>query len=108
MKQRSSAQNRSLHKFCQELSQELNHSGISQTVFYRNIEADFTPENIKELFRSFARTKFNKNSTADLTTSEMVECYEEVNRHVSQFGIEISWPSHETLSLAEYYNEKES
>lgn len=105
MKQRTLNQNRALHAYCQELSQALNHSGISQTVFYRNIEADFTPENIKELFRSFARTKYSKNSTADLTTSEMVDCYEEVNRHVSQFGIEISWPSQDT-SLAEYYNEK--
>lgn len=104
-KQRTLNQNRALHKFCQELSTELNHSGISQTVFYRNIEADFTPENIKELFRSFARTKFSKNSTADLTTSELFEVYEEVNRHISQFGIEMSWPSNDTLSLAEYYNE---
>lgn len=94
-KTRTSAQNRSLHKYCQEVATELNNSGIAQSVFYRNIEADYTMENIKELWRSFARAKYGKKSTTEFTTQELNAVFEEVNRHIAQFGIHIAFPSAE-------------
>lgn len=94
-KTRTSAQNRSLHKYCTEVATELNNSGIAQSVFYKNIEADYTMENIKELWRSFARIKYGKKSTTELTTQEINAVYDEVNRHIAQFGIHCAWPSQE-------------
>lgn len=101
-KQRSLAQNRSLHKYCQEVANELNNSGISMEVFYKNIQADYTMESVKELWRSFARTKYGKKSTTEFTTKELNEIYDEVNRHLSGFGIHIGFPSQENTD--EYLN----
>lgn len=105
-KKRSLAQNASLHRWCEETARELNNSGISKSVFYQNIEADYTMENIKELWRSFARTKYGKNSTTELTTKEFTEIYEECNRHLSQFGLYMPFPSEENTSnyLQSYEN----
>lgn len=94
-KQRSSSQNRSLHKYCKELADELQAVGVPMEVFVHNIEADYTMEAVKEVFRAFGRVKFHKKSTADLTTTEIKTCYEEMNRHVAQFGIHMVWPSEE-------------
>lgn len=94
-KTRTQAQNRALHKYCEEISNLLNESGISQSVFYKNIEADYTKENIKELWRSFARAKYGKKSTTEFTTQEINAVFEEVNRHLAQFGIHLPFPSQE-------------
>lgn len=94
-KQRTASQNRSLHKFCAELADELQATGVPMEVFVHNIEADYTMEAVKEVYRAFARTKFQKKSTAELTTVEIKACYEEMNRHVAQFGIHMAWPSEE-------------
>ena len=96
-KLRTNAQNRALHKYATEVAIELNNAGISQSVFYKNIEADYTMENIKELWRSFARTKYGKKSTTQLTTREINEIYDEVNRHIAQFGIHVAFPSQEFM-----------
>lgn len=91
--QRTIQQNKAMHKYFSEVAQALNEAGIAQSVFYENIEADYTMESIKELWRSFARAKYRKDSTADLSTMEVTEIYEEVNRHLSKFGIYLPFPS---------------
>lgn len=101
MEQRTNAQNRSLHKYCSELATELNNAGVSVAVFMENIEADHTMESVKELWRAFARAKYGKSSTTELTKKEINDIYEEVNRHVSQWGIHIAWPSNEPPLLEE-------
>lgn len=99
-KQRTDSQNRALHKYCSELAVELQSAGIPLEVFVHLIEADYTMEAVKEVFRAFARAKFQKKSTADLTTKEIQEVYEEMSRHVSQFGIYMAWPSNDTTEEA--------
>lgn len=99
--QRSNKQNRALHKYCTELANELNNAGIGIDVFFKNIQADHTMETVKELWRGFARTKYGKTSTAGLTTKELNDIYDEVNRHVSQWGIEMAFPSQENTD--EYF-----
>lgn len=92
-KKRTDAQNKSLHRYCSELATELQNAGVPLEVFVKDIEADYTMEAVKEVFRAFARAKFHKQSTADLTTNEIQEVYEEMSRHVAQFGIYMAWPS---------------
>jgi hypothetical protein len=94
-KQRTSAQNRALHKYCTELAVELNNAGIGIDIFFKNIEADHTMESVKSLWRAFAKAKYGKDSTADLTTGEINAIYDEVNRHIAQFGIYMAFPSQE-------------
>lgn len=92
-KKRTDSQNKSLHLYCTELANELQNTGVPLEVFVHHIEADYTMEAVKEVFRAFARAKFHKSSTADLTTKEIQEVYEEMSRHVAQFGISMAWPS---------------
>lgn len=92
---RSLSQNRALHKYCSELATELNNAGIGIDVFFKNVEVDHTIESVKSLWRSFAKAKYGKESTADFTTQELNAIYEEVNRHIAQWGIHLPFPSQE-------------
>lgn len=95
MKQRTLSQNKALHVYCQELATELNNAGVSIDVFMKDIQADHTLESVKSLWRAFAKAKYGKESTTELTRREINDVYEEVNRHVAQFGIYLAFPSNE-------------
>ena len=92
-KQRTIQQNKSLHLYCQQLSDKLNEAGISQRVLLEGLEIDNSSESIKDIFRSLGKAKYKKDSTAKLTTKEMSDCYEEFNRHIAHLGVHIPWPS---------------
>lgn len=94
---RTNKQNRSIHKYFSEVADLLNESGIPLSVFYSDIEADYTMESVKALFRSFLKVKYGKSSTAQMTTEEIQAVWEEVNRHLSKHGIHIPFPSSEAL-----------
>lgn len=94
-KQRTPKQNKSLHKYCIELADVLNEHGITIRQLFAEVEADNTMESVKQLWRTFARMKYGKESTKDLTTSEIQKVFEEVNRHISQWGLHMPFPSYE-------------
>lgn len=96
-KTRTLLQNRSIHKYFQEVADMLNESGIPIAVFYSDIEADYTKEAVKSLFRAFLKEKYGKDSTKQMDTKEVQEVWEEVNRHLSKHGIHIPFPSREQL-----------
>jgi gamma-glutamyl:cysteine ligase YbdK (ATP-grasp superfamily) len=98
---RTNSQNSALHVYCQELANELNGAGVSMQAFVKDIQADHTMESVKSLWRAFAKAKYGKQSTTELTRREINDIYEEVNRHVSQWGIHIAWPSNEPPLLEE-------
>lgn len=90
---RSAQQNKAMHKYFEEVANTLNETGISQAVFFADFEADYTKETIKNAWRAIAKRKFGKDSTADFTTKELQEVFEEFNRHIAKFGIHIPFPS---------------
>lgn len=94
---RTQRQNRSLHLWFQEISRECNNSGIDMKVLVSNLRVDTTPESIKAIFREIGKVKFGKVSTADLTTKEVNECFEEFNRLLGLNGLHISFPSYTDL-----------
>jgi len=97
---RTMKQNRALHKWCGEMARQLNESGIAISLVFRNIEADYSMELVKALWRAFAKAKYGKDSTTQLTTKEITDIYDEVNRHFSKFGIEhLPFPSQELETL---------
>lgn len=96
-KPRTNLQSRALHKYFSEVADLLNESGISMEVFYRDIQCDYTMESVKSLFRSFLKAKYGKGSTAQMTTKEVQSVWEEVNRHLSQHGVHVPFPSSEQL-----------
>lgn len=94
---RTPKQRNALQLYCRKLSELLNESGISQAVFFQEMEADYTEEMIKGLFRKFAKVKYNKDSTAKLNRGEVIAIYDEINRHIAKFGLHMAWPSEEEL-----------
>jgi len=94
-KQRTSAQNRALHKWCTECAVELSNAGVTVEAFMKNLQADFTMETVKMMWRAFAKAKYGKDSTAELTPKQINEVYEECNRHLATFEIHLSFPSQE-------------
>lgn len=96
---RTIQQNKALHKYCTELARELNEAGVGIDVFFKNVEADHTMESVKSLWRGFAKAKYGKDSTAQLTTKEITDIYDEVNRHIAQWGIHLAFPSQEFMTL---------
>lgn len=101
-KQRTSQQNKALHKWCEEMAVELQNAGVPLDVFFKNTQADYTKETVKNLWRGFAKAKYDKDSTADLTTAQINEIYDECNRHTAQWGIHLPFPSSEFNNLEDY------
>lgn len=92
---RTGQQNKSLYKYLEELSRELNNAGIDVKVMVKNLKVDSTPEMMKVIFKAIAYEKYQVTSTADLTTKQLTECYEEMNRLTSSVGVAIPFPSQE-------------
>lgn len=104
---RSNRQNRSLHKYLRDLSAKLNEAGLDQRkVLKPSIAIPWDEKSAKDrLWRQIQIAKTGKESTKDLTTKEVSEIYEILNRHlIEKFGPDahIPWPSEEEL----YYKEQ--
>ena len=99
-KQRTKQQNRSLHLYFTHLAETLNESGLDmKKVLKPEIDIPWTSKNIKEfLWRPIMKAYTQKESTTELTTKEITEIYDTINRHLSEkFGISVEWPSLESL-----------
>lgn len=100
-KQRSSAQNRSLHKALTEISNDLTQQGIEQRTILNDLvgyTAPVTPTFLKEVFKTIVYTMYRKTSTTELTTKEMVDSWDVFSKFLGeQYGIEYTWPSQEAL-----------
>ena len=94
---RTIKQNKSLHKYFQEVSRECNNSGIDFNVMVKNLRVDTTPELVKSVFRQIGYAKYGKSSTTQLTTKEVNECFEEFNRLLASEGLHITFPSYTDL-----------
>lgn len=103
---RTTQQNRSLHKYCTDVARELNNAGVPVSVFMEDIEADYTMDTVKMLWKAFARAKYGKTSTTELTKKQIDEIYDEVNRHVARFGIHVEFPSRDLLDYQRIYDER--
>lgn len=93
IKPRTPQQNKAMHVYFTEIADILNESGISVQLFLKDFEIDYSKEMIKGIWRAIARSKFGKDSTADLTTKELQEVFEEFNRQVSKHGLHLPFPS---------------
>lgn len=104
---RTITQNKSLHKYFEEVSRELNNHGVDVKVLVSNLRVDATPEMVKSIFRTIGKEKFGIISTAELTTKQVNECFDEFNRLLSNVDISISFPSYtESEEYLNSFNEK--
>lgn len=95
-KQRTKKQNNSMHKYFQEVADELNATGVPRKIFYKNLYVDYTLESVKDLFKFYLKELLKKESTTEMEKGEVTKVYEEVNRHLSDmegYSIHIPFPS---------------
>ncbi len=83
--QRTGQQNKSLHKYCQMVADEMNAAGYDFKEVVR-LPVSMTPELVKEyLFKRIMSTQYpDKESTTELSTTEIQTVYETMNAATAQ------------------------
>jgi hypothetical protein len=95
---RTLTQNKAIHKYFELLSEGLNDAGLDmKKVLKPSVDIDWTPDMIKtHLWKPIQDVMFEKKSTTELTTKQVSQVYETLNRHLAQkFGIAVGFPSNE-------------
>lgn len=103
-KNRTSQQNRALHKYFELLAEALNDAGYDMRKTLReDIEIPWTAETIKEnLWRPCQKAYLRKESTTQLQTDEIDKIYDIINREIGQrTGVSVMFPSIEQLMESE-------
>lgn len=83
---RSNKQNKALHVYFKEVSDELNNAGVNIHAFLKSgIEIMWTPELVKELlWKSVQKIMIQKDRTRDLNMEDdITRIYEVMNKHLS-------------------------
>lgn len=97
---RTDQQNKALHVFFKQLSDQLNESGLDmKRVLMPEISIGWTPTTVKEcLWRPIQQAYTGKKSTKDLETTEIDQIFAIINKHLGQeFGLATEFPSIETI-----------
>ena len=99
--QRTNQQNKALHLYCQLVADEMNAAGYdAQTAI--TLPISLTQDIVKEnIFKVIMRALYpDKESTTELSTTEMQNVYEHMNSATAQkFGISMDFPSDEALAF---------
>lgn len=99
-KKRTNQQNKALHKLYQLLADELNEAGYDmKRTLKHDVEIPWTAGTVKDyLWRPIQKAQLQKASTTELTTKEIDQVFETLNRHLaSRIGIHVAFPSIEAL-----------
>lgn len=97
---RTLQQSKALHLYFTQLAEELNNSGLDmRKVLKPSISIPWTPQTIKEnLWKPVMEFQLQKSSTTEMTTKDINEVYDTINRHLGeQFGITVEFPGEELL-----------
>lgn len=99
MEKRTSLQNRALHLYFTQLAKTLNDAGLDmKKVLKPEIDIPWNGETIKEyIWRPVQKAQLNKASTTELTTKEIDEVFDTINRHLAKFGVHKAFPSIEAI-----------
>ena len=102
MAQRTDAQNRSIHLYCRLLAEALNDAGydIQHVLTQKLVSIPWSGDTVKELlWREIQRAMYDKESTTELSISEVSDVYEVLDRHISEkFGVHVEFPSESQLA----------
>lgn len=97
--QRTIKQNKSLHKYLTMIAEQLADSGQDMRKVVK-LPIKPTMDNVKEnMFKPVMTALYpDKESTTELTTKEMHECYQVFNEALAQrLGVSAEWPSHDSM-----------
>jgi len=104
---RTVLQNRSAHLYFRMMADGLNNAGIDQVALMKSFKEGFkipnTMESIKGLFSRVAAVMLGEERTSRLSTKEIQQIYEAVDRGMNQkFGITYPWPSDQPPMITEH------
>lgn len=104
-KERTIRQNSAMHLWFTQSSQALKDGGFTLKQVLASIpEIEMTPVAMKEIWRQIQVVMTGKTSTRDLTTKELQDVWEVVNREILlKRGIYIPFPSSEPPFNPEEY-----
>ena len=100
---RTPKQNKSLHKYCAMVADEMNAAGYDFKTAI-TLPVTMTPELVKEyMFKRIMSVMYpDKESTTELDTVEIQKVYECMNAATGEkFGVSMDWPSLDSLSEAQ-------
>tara|TARA_R110000868_G_scaffold317240_1_gene578043 strand:- start:695 stop:1051 length:357 start_codon:yes stop_codon:yes gene_type:complete len=96
MKQRTTQQNKALHKWFELISDDMNNAGYTVLKTLRkDVELDWNAILFKELiWRPIQKSLTKKTSSADLESGELQIIWDTINRHLGEkFGIHTPFPT---------------
>ena len=98
-KARTNSQNKAIHKYLELLSDALNDAGFDVKQVIR-VDIPWTPEMAKELiWRPVQKLHLGKESTTQLTTTQVDKIYEIINRAIGErVRIYVPFPSKEQIN----------
>lgn len=99
-KQRTLRQNRAFWLFCQMLAEQLNEAGLDQRkVLKPGIDIPWTKDAIHDqMWIPIQKIMYGTSSTTELKTGDIDKIVDVLCRHLgSEFSIELSFPSIETM-----------
>jgi hypothetical protein len=99
---RTNLQNKSLHLWLTLLAKKMIEQGLDlRKVLKPSVEITPTMELVKDyLFRPIMQTKYDKDSTADLTTIELQGVIQDLDRFfLSKHKINLPFPDESNLKL---------
>lgn len=99
-KQRTLRQNRALHLMFTQLADKLTDAGLDMKKTLKpEVEIRWDGRMVKEyLWRPIMKAQLGKDSTTEMTTTEIDKVFETINLHLGRkFGIDLEFPSIETM-----------
>lgn len=109
-KQRSNSQNKAIHKLFGEVANEMLNKGIERRTVVQDLDSYSCPIDanfVKEIWRAIQFTQIGKQSTTELTSTEIDKVYETFNRFLAEnYAIHVPFPSIEALALSYLDNEQ--
>ena len=103
-KQRTLAQNRALHVLFRLLAEELNEKGLDMRKTLKpEVDIPWSTNSVKEyLWKPIQQAQLGKESTAELTTKEIDEVFDTINKHLGErLSVHIPFPSIESVLRGE-------
>ena len=103
-KERTLKQNKALHVLFEELSQTLNEQGLDmRRTLKPGVEIPWNAKTVKEyLWRPIQKAQLNKDSTTQLTTREIDQVFDTLNRYLGEnHGVHVPFPSIESVMFKE-------
>ncbi len=98
---RTPSQQASIEIYCKLLAEALNDAGfeIKKVMEVKQIDIPWTQQTCKELlWKPLQKTYLDKPSTTALTTGEVSQVYEVLNRHIAtNFGVSVPFPCEDSL-----------